>query len=349
MKHRVIIAIALSLSAIDSYVYCQAPVFSQYYASGLFLNPALAGLEKDTYLGINYRSQWDNLSLPFTTFQFSFIQPISKPGPTRKHLGGFGLSFLNDVAGANEEFVTQAISLAFAHNFHLNRHGNSVIAAALQAGAGQQRINYDGLRWSSQYSALTGFDRSLPGEPGLINDRIIQPILNAGIMWYYTNKQRNLSHYSTSLYSGLSVSNILPSNSFYLHNTQQASLILKAHGGIYTIWSRKMDLSPNYLIQVQDRNVQVNLGMYVGYSLVNPMTSPKAGSTKVLMGLWYRLNDAIIVSTGISSTYWNVGFSYDSNVSSLSRTMGYGSAYELSVAYKIASKNGFKRFSSPLI
>jgi hypothetical protein len=35
--------------------HAQAPVFSQYYSSGLYLNPALSGLEKDIYLGMNYR------------------------------------------------------------------------------------------------------------------------------------------------------------------------------------------------------------------------------------------------------------------------------------------------------
>lgn len=349
MKYGVILSLLLTLGFTHTHVYSQAPVFSQYYSSGLYLNPALAGLEKDTYLGINYRSQWDNLSLPFTTFQFSFIQPISKPGTRRKHLGGVGFSLLQDVAGANSEFVTQGISLAFAHNFHLNRHGNSIIAAAVQAGASQQKINYDGLRWSSQYSSLTGFDQSLAGEPGFVNDQLFYPMLNAGIMWYYTNKQKNLSHLSTSVYSGLSVSHILPANSFYLHNKQHASPIVKTHGGIYTTWSRKIDFSPNFLIQLQDRNIQVNVGMYAGYSIVNPRVAAKTGNTKVLVGLWYRWQDAIIVSTGISNATWNVGFSYDSNVFSLSRTFGYGSAYELSVAYKIVSKNGFKRFSSPLI
>jgi type IX secretion system PorP/SprF family membrane protein len=349
MRYGKIILLILILSFAVGIVYSQAPVFSQYYASGLYLNPALAGLEKDTYLGINYRSQWDKLGLPFKTFQFSFIQPVSKPGLRKKHLGGYGLSLLNDEAGPNAEFITRGISLAFAHNFHLNRYGNSIVAAAVQAGANQQKVNYDGLRWSSQYSSLTGFDQSLVGEPGLINDQVFYPLLNAGLMWYYTNKQQNLSHFSTSLYSGLSVSHLLPSNSFYLHNEKYASPIVKAHGGLYTTWSRKLDLSPNFLVQLQDHNIQVNIGMYAGYSITNPGISAKTSSTKVLVGFWYRFQDAVIISTGISNANWNIGFSYDSNVFSLSRTFGYGSAYELSLAYKIVSKNGFKRFSSPLI
>src|SRR5690606_31691508 len=104
----------LSLVLITISLRAQSPVFSQYYASGLYLNPALSGLEKDIFLGMNYRSQWSNLSTPFNTFQFSFIHPLTKPGVRAKHLGGFGASFLNDVAGPNKEFVTQSVTLAGA-------------------------------------------------------------------------------------------------------------------------------------------------------------------------------------------------------------------------------------------
>lgn len=341
--------ISLALLSIAFGTQAQTPVFSQYYSSGLYLNPALAGLEKDTYLGMNYRSQWNNLNLPFSTFQFSFIQPITRQGARKKHLGGVGISFLNDIAGANKEFVTQGISIAAAHNVHLNRHGNNIIALAVQAGASQQRFNSNELRWSSQYSSSEGYDPSMPGETALMNQRIFHPQLNAGMMWYYTNKQRNLSHYSTSVYNGIAVSNLIRPASYFPGAQTSMSLLYKVHGGLTSTWSRKMDLSPNYLIQLQDKNIQVNVGMYVSYAILNPSGRTKGGSTKVTLGGWYRLRDAAIVSTGISNAVWNLGFSYDSNVFAMSKAFGYGSAYELSMAYKIASKNGFKRFSSPLI
>jgi len=327
----------------------QAPVFSQYYSSALYLNPALAGLEKDTYLGMNYRSQWSNLSLPFTTFQFSFIQPITKPGTKRKHLGGLGISFFNDVAGTNKEFVTKGVSLALAHNLHLNRHGNNIISCAIQVGASQQRINYDALQWSSQYSSFSGFDQSLPGEPGLIDNQLFHPQLNVGAMWYYTNRQRNLSHYSASVYNGITVSNLIPTQSYFLNQKASTSMLYKVHGGFTSMWSRKVEFSPNYLVQMQGKSFQVNVGAYVGYSILNQQGINKTGATKVMIGLWYRLQDSFIVSTGLGNDLWNFGFSYDANIFSLSRAFGFGSAYEFSLTRRLQSTNGFKRFSSPLI
>lgn len=327
--------------------FSQSPVFSQYYSSGLYLNPALAGLEKDIFLGMNYRSQWGNLNLPFTTFQFSYIQPISRNGSPKRHVGGLGLSLLNDVAGSNKEFITQGISLALARNVQLNRRGNNILAISLQAGASQQRINYDDLRWSSQYSAFTGFDQSLPGESTLTNERVFNPILNAGVMWYYNPGPKNLSYKSTSSFHGVAVSNIIRPDGFYLNSKDALSLLYKIHGGFTSAISRKMEFSPNYLVQLQDERIQVNLGMYVGYTISN--SHDISAGMKAMIGAWYRYEDAIIISVGLSNANWNLGFSYDSNVFSFSKVFGYGSAYELSMAYKIVSKNGYKRFSSPLI
>jgi type IX secretion system PorP/SprF family membrane protein len=326
-------------------VYAQSPVFSQYYATSLYLNPALSGLEKDIYMGMNYRSQWSNLGLPFNTFQFSFIKPLVKPGIHVKHLGGLGASFLNDVAGPNKEFTTQSVMLSGAYNFHLTRYGNNILSVGLQAGAMQQRVNYDKLEWSTKYSPGMGFDSNLAGESGL-NNQVFSPVLNAGVMWYYTTRGR-LSFRSTSLFSGLGVSNIIRPGS--LSDTKSPSVILyKLHGGLSSIWNRKYELSPNYLIQYQNQNFQVNLGTYMSYYF-HPPHLHDSKSTKVMVGIWYRLQDAFIISTGFSNKSWNLGFSYDTNISSMGRNLGFASVYEVSLAYKILVNKGFKRFSSPLI
>ena len=327
-------------------VNAQSPVFSQYYASSLYLNPALSGLEKDVYFGMNYRSQWSNLGLPFNTFQFSFIQPIVKPGIRVKHLGGLGATFLNDVAGPNKEFTTQSIMLSGAYNFHLTRYGNNILSLGLQAGAMQQRVNYDKMEWSTQYAPGIGFDSNLPGESGL-NNQVFSPVLNAGLMWFYTTRGR-LSFRSTSVFSGLSVSNIIPPTSFVNEAKGTSVTLYKLHGGLSSVWKAKYEISPNYLIQYQNQNFQVNLGTYISY-YIHPPHLHNSKSTKVMVGAWYRLQDAFIFSTGFSNKSWNFGFSYDTNVSSMGRNLGFASTYEVSLAYKIVVNKGFKRFSSPLI
>jgi type IX secretion system PorP/SprF family membrane protein len=339
------IVIVSFLSATAS--VAQSPVFSQYYSSGLFLNPALAGLEKDTYLGMNYRSQWSGVGTPFNTFQFSFIRPLVKPGIRVKHLGGLGASFLNDVAGPNEEFITQSVMLSGAYNFHLTRYGNNILAVGLQAGAMQQKIRYDELQWSTQYSPISGYDNSLSGETGSLNNQVLDPMLNAGVMWYYTTRGR-MSFRSSSAFMGLSVSNLIRPTGF-IEDTKGASILFyKFHGGLSTLWNRKYELSPNFLIQYQNQNFQFNAGAYFSY-YIHPPHLHNSKATRVMIGGWYRLRDSFIATAGFSNKNWNFGFSYDANVSSLGRNLGFASAYEVSLAYKITMNKGFKRFSSPLI
>ncbi len=338
-----LILIAISMEPVRA----QSPVFSQYYASSLYLNPALSGLEKDIYMGMNYRSQWSSVGVPFNTFQFSFIKPLLKPGTRVKHLGGLGATFLNDIAGPNKEFKSQGLMISGAYNFHLSKYGNNIVTIGLQAGALQQRVSDGAMQWASQYSPGLGYDGNLSGESGGIGNQVINPLLNAGVVWFYTTRGR-LSYRSTSAFSGLAVSNIIPSRGFTGDSREPSVLLLKFHGGLASVWNRKLEISPNYLLQYQNRSFQVNLGSYFSYYF-HPPYLHNSKSTKVMFGAWYRLNDAFILSTGFSNRSWNLGFSYDTNVSSLGRNFGYANAYELSLAYKIIVNKGFRRFSSPLI
>lgn len=346
MSVRVAIALVLCCSFHATDVQAQTPTFSQYYSSALYLSPALTGLEKDVYMGMNYRSQWSGASLPFSTFQFSFISPILKPGTHTKHLGGFGATFYNDVSGPAKEFRNNALMVSGAYNFHITRYGNNIVSVGLQAGAMQRRVNVDDMQWASQYSPDIGFDGTRPGEAGALNGQVINPLVNVGVMWSYTTRGK-LSTRSLSAYNGVVASNLLPQRS-YTGEEEPEQLLLKVHGGVSYLWRRKVEVSPNYLIQYQNFSYEVNVGSYFSYYLQPPFLQ-NSQRTKIMMGVWYRFRDAVILSAGISSKSWNFGFSYDNNVSSLTRAFGYANAYELSLAYKIIVSKGFKRFSSPLI
>jgi len=346
MRWRITIALVISILVMAGSTFAQMPTFSQYYASAMYLSPALTGLEKDVYMGMNYRSQWSGAGIPFSTFQFSFISPVLKRGTHTKHLGGLGATFYNDVAGPGKEFKNNALMFSGAYNFHLTRFGNNLVSVGMQAGAMQQRVNADDMRWASQYSPDVGYDGSRPGEAGSINSQVFNPILNTGVMWSYTTRGR-LSTRSFSAFNGIVVSNLLPMRS-YTGEAEPDMMLFKLHGGFSSIWKRTLEISPNYLIQYQNHAYEVNVGAYFSYYLEPPFLE-SSQRTKVMIGGWYRIQDAVILSAGISTRSWNFGFSYDNNVSSLTRAFGYANAYEVSLAYKIIVSKGFKRFSSPLI
>lgn len=138
----------------------QDPYFSQFYASTTYLNPALVGVEKDTYFGLNYRTQWSSAGTPFTTGQFSFITPIGKNNPTKFHRNGLGFSAYKDVAGESKQYKTNGITLSFAHDIVFGSDFTQIFSFGGQAGIIQKRISYDELQWGSQYDPSMGFNQA---------------------------------------------------------------------------------------------------------------------------------------------------------------------------------------------
>ena len=322
----------------------QDPVFSQFYTSSLYLNPALSGLEKDVVFGMNYRSQWTGVNLPFRTFQFSALHPIIQQGVRSKHLGGFGATLFSDEAGPNREIVSQGLTFASSYNFHLNRSGNHLIAAALQFGVLQRQINMGALQWSSQYSTVLGYDPSLPGET-LGSETLTTPVINAGLVWRLIIDNRVAP--VRMFYQGLAASNINRPRGFHVNQKDAVSVLFKLHGGYLHTFSNGFELAPNYLIQHQG-STQINIGAYGAYPLP-AVTARSMTDIKVSLGIWHRINDSYIVTMGLNTPVWTAGFSYDANTSSLERNFQGASAFEISFAYRIKILKAAKRFSTPLL
>ena len=322
-------------------IHAQNPVFSQYYTTALYLNPALAGMERDVLFGINYRSQWSNVNLPFRTFQFTYIHPILKHGVRNKQLGGVGGSFFSDEAGTNREFVTQGISLAAAYNFHLDKSGNNIIALAAQLAVYQKRVSLEALQWSSQYQG-GNYDQSLPGENQL-SERIIYPQINTGALWNHFSGKK--SGFYRGFYNGVAVTNMIRPQGFYESQQDSPQMLYRIHGGLLTSLTGELEFSPNYLVEIQN-GVQLNIGASIAYDLSQGMNLK---NIKGSLGAWYRVQDAFILTTGLIHPSWNFGFSYDSNTSNFGRNFKGANAFEISLAYKIKASKGFRKFSSPLI
>ena len=50
----------------------QEPVFSQFYFNPMYLNPALAGMDNNFRLFVNYKNQWSKVPTLFNTSSISF-------------------------------------------------------------------------------------------------------------------------------------------------------------------------------------------------------------------------------------------------------------------------------------
>lgn len=111
----------------------QDPNYTLYVYNMNLINPAYAGANETTDLGINVRSQWSNIKGAPETQSFIFGTPVGK------NLG-FGLSIISD-----KTFIEKQTSIAVDFSYHLQISENHDFYFGLKAGANSYNANADGL------------------------------------------------------------------------------------------------------------------------------------------------------------------------------------------------------------
>lgn len=321
--------------------------FSQYYASSLYLNPAMAGLEKNLSFSTSYRSQWRSIVVPYITNQVSVIMPVYAKGPVENHMGGVGLSVYSDRAG-DGNLKTTGANLSFAYNV-LGRSDMYGLIFAIQGGLIQRNIDFGKLEWGEQFNPYIGFDPTItPVDLAMLNNYKLMADLNAGLLWTY-NSDKNYLRSGVSAFSGISVSHMnMPNESMVENMKSKLPMLFKYHGGIEFRSSSKFSVSPNLLVMAQNNLYQINAGTYLSYKMFDSPFGALA-NTDVMFGSWYRFKDAFIFSTGLSNEHYTLGFSYDMNSSMLRyNTRGRG-AFEISLSLRHVKGENRRRFSTPRI
>jgi len=335
--------------ALSGKLSAQDPHFSQYYSNPLYLNPAMTGLDSDVYFGLNYRSQWKSLDVPFEIAQFSMVYPLMERGSQFKHRGGVGMTVYHEMAGEGNNFKTTSYTVSGAYNLFLKADASQMISVGLQGGFISKQVDFNNLTWGSQYDPFIGFDSNIAPSLDLGNERTTFPVIHAGIIWYFDQgKKRMRSGFSGFL--GLAASNLnKPDESLLDEPGSESPLptLYKAHGGLNFRMSHQLTISPNILYMAQHNRQQINAGVYVTYQLAG--SAARMNKLKMQLGTWYRFDDAFIVSLGLMTKNMGFGFSYDFNNSSLRRFTGGNGAVEASISYRIVKGKGLRRFSTPLL
>jgi type IX secretion system PorP/SprF family membrane protein len=308
--------------------FAQDAVFSQYYASTLYLNPALAAVEPTATLNLNSRQQWKNAGDGFSTNQLSLIFPIKDGGILDENIGGVGVTVFTDNTGDGNLkttgfYATGSYILKLSHQQH--------ILLGLQGGYMTRSLDLESFTWNSQYNDQIGWDGSIdPGNDNL-NDNVGMVDLSAGIFYYNTQKE-DVYKDGRGLYLGLSAYHLnQASNSLVEGGSSKLGMLIKAHGGVGLPVKKKMVLSPNFLVASQNELMQINVGTYLDYLLAKKKSAPGIVPTNAYLGVWYRVQDSFIMSLGFGSDSYTFGFSYDMNTSTLGKTLRGSSAYEISL------------------
>lgn len=304
--------------------------FSQFYASPVNLNPAMAGSSNCPRIVANHRNQWPQIKKGYRTYAVSYDQQINFLS------GGLGITVMNDNAGGG---ILNSTSAGLTYAYRLNISRRLTISAALQANMIQKRLNWEKLLFGdmidTRYGVIYQTQEKRPAETRNFLD------FCAGVFAY-----------SSSVYGGIALSHLTqPDEAFIAEGTSKLPLKATIHaGGVIQIGEKltgingeemETTISPNILIQKQGAFNQVNIGSYFKKSAF-------------VCGIWFRANinekykvrsDSFITLVGIQKGIFKFGYSYDLNLSKLSNKSG--GAHEISLGIQLPCPDKKKkRFSS---
>lgn len=316
----------------------QDPVFSQYYASALNLNPAMTGVFNGQYrVSLNYRDQWSSVlnSVPFRT--------ISAAADFRVHVVNddfftIGLKAIRDEVGIGHFNQSMGhLSTGFMKRLASPKYrkGDQFLVAGMQLGFGQNSVEWGKLWFGRQFDiANQSIDYSIPtGEPGIVESvgrTGFYLDLNIGAMWYMVYDEH------TSIYAGFAFNHInSPNISFFEEDHEALYRRYVFHTGGEIKLTNELSILPAALITIQGPAFQMNTGANFRY------THKDWRELAIRAGVWNRLSsryegfnlDAIIFTSIFELETWNLGISYDVTTSALARSNQSRGAFEISLVY----------------
>lgn len=289
----------------------QDPIFSQFYAAPLQLNPGFVGTSHAPRAGANYRNQWTGFNSAYRTYAVFYEQSIDRLN------SGIGFNLEGDNAG---DGILRSTRFSALYAYRLKITDNLSVKIGVEAGLHQTALDWDQLVFPDQLDPIDGpVITTSEQRPDQLNKTLFD--VSSGLLLL-----------SSRVWLGVGLKHLnTPNQGFLLvNNNLSAGLPLRytVHGGTQIVINEgnKVQaasfISPNFLFVSQGPYKQLNLGAYLALG-------------PVFGGAWYRHTvrnaDAAIVLLGFRQEMFKIGLSYDFTVSGLAGQSG--STFELSFGF----------------
>ena len=299
------------------FAMAQEKSLSQFYSNRMLFNPAMTGITEGTNLGVNYRSQTNNIQMPMRLLALGVDSKIKSMG--------FGI-VMNSQSSGDGGFKTTNLLASFAYHLPLDK--KNLLSFGLQGGLTSQAFDFSKLTFASQYSSA--FGPVFPSGETFGNNRSSAVDANLGV--FYSNTSTG----KIRPFGGIAL--------FHVNEPEQkltavASKIpsrLQIHGGSNFVVSENVTLIPHFAYFSQAKASLVSGGLNAKIDLPGKVDG-------IYFGGNYRNNDAMTFMAGTVFNQLAIGFSYDVAVGN-TKTAAIGqSAFEFSINYsfKKGAENGF--------
>lgn len=320
--------------------YAQDAQFSQQMASPLWINPAMSGADGYLRGAVNYRTQWNAVSDPFTTmagsFDIAFNQRPDPRGP-KKGKPGMGIAFLTDQTG-DPAIRNTNVMLTGAYHVYLNKKSN--LGAGLYVGYQSLSLDPESGKWGSQYNGMQ-YDPQLPH--GEMLQARQQSALDVGGGLVYVFRQNASLRYDTKRrelkigVAGYHVGRLMLSEAelFTDNDNMRFSGFANAAMGVGKSGSA---LEPAIYYHLQGPAQMLLAGMAYRHVFQSQQSVlRKSKPVSMALGCYYRFGDAVIATISFGWDALDLGLSYDVNVSNLSKYSSGQGAIEVSLCYRISA------------
>lgn len=296
--------------------------FSQFYENAILRNPGLTGIFSGDYkAGVNYRTQWSNISVPFTTAIASAETRIS----TNKEVGdyiSFGVCATYDKAGSID-FTSMQVYPAINYNKSMEDIHNTYLSVGFTAGYIQRSVDMSKMTFSSQYAG--GFNPSNPSGENLTFKNVQNYDLGAGVSVNSSAGNNNQVNY----YIGAAAYHVTQPNQTFKDQGQFIRLTTRWSGNLGVKYLIKDQYAVTFHFNYTKQSPYQEI---IGGGLVSwKSIGQNVPNFTLYAGAFFRVGDAIIPTIKMDYEAYSLTFSYDVNTSQLKpATNGYG-GYEVSL------------------
>jgi type IX secretion system PorP/SprF family membrane protein len=298
----------------------QDPAFTQFYANPLYLNPAMAGSFGCPRFALNYRNEWPQLSGNYVTYSASYDQYFKNIS------GGFGVLATHDQQGQGT-INTSMLGLIYSYHLTLNRKWKMLFGA--RASWYQKFLDWDKLTFGDMIDPRRGFIYSTGDVP------------RGGSRGFF-DASAGMVIFNKHFFAGGAVHHLNTPNESMIIGESKLPMRFTGHMGAEiplgarSKYANSTSIMPNIIYQYQNGFQELNIGTYIKYGSFN-------------FGAWYRNRDAFILTLGINTGKFKLGYSYDVTVSKLNNGVSGGS-HEISLGINLnctSKPASFRTISCP--
>ncbi|PWL29402.1 MAG: hypothetical protein DCO96_06460 [Fluviicola sp. XM-24bin1] len=310
-----IIAIGIGFSA-----SAQDPQFTQFYANPIYLNPAFAGSHGCPRIAMNYRNEWPSLTGNYVTYSASYDQYFKNIS------GGFGVLAMHDQQGQGTIFTSM---LGAVYSYHLDVSRKFKMMFGARAAMFNKYLDWSKLTFGDMIDPRRGF---------IYQTGDVQ----RGGSRYFFDASAGMVGYNKHFFFGFAAHHLNRPDESMIIGSSRLPIRMTGHMGAKIPLGSKSQyenitsIMPNVIYQYQNGFQELMFGTYVQYGAFTA-------------GAWFRNRDAFILTIGVDTGKFRLGYSYDVTVSRLNNGVSGGS-HEISLGLLLNCKDKlptFKTISCP--